>query len=680
MSRLQAPMALLSRYRHWVGYWIALAATLPVLGVGLLLALPNLHAVTVHWTAGGFQRSSMVAALLAMGACLWMLRRSVPFRPLQFVLVTTLVGAYLRFFYAITIQPEWTSDFLTYWETAQAQIQSDDFTATGIYTERTLPLLVPLILLMGAEKMNVVLVNIAMLASLQLMGYDILRRVRSHQAAQGFTVAFLLFPLPYFASTIPSHDLWAMWMLGSCSWLLAFALHHRWPHSKWSLAAAGGLLALGCQWLELQRGIGLILAASLLLASSACWLTAPRPGSGQDSGRLRAVTIVCAFVLLLQPVLGWVAGASSLQAKASPGSQSYATAYFAANGTSFGNGTWDWMRLFQEAFTDPLRYSDTERLEEFSDALVLSDWSAQPLKRIGNASYRLKGLFVFDESNYWYFHGLDSAFDRPTTWLRAYSGYLSLLFGLALLAALARMVVAPLPSAPVLAGLVVSAVAALALATFSENQARYLLWLWFVGPLFLAESFGRGTSARLRSHAAGAALLAAVAASWLVLLLALWVPVKTGYGVDEGRILSSWTRSLGKNSHSGPLVPVPHENPYAYVTHPGRLAFSMGDAIARSASHEVCLPDAGRFTLSFHLNATGQVQANSTVAVRYGPHEYAFSLPEGGPASYEEIRIPGIIGEGACRPLVFELEDKPSVVDRLDVYFVRFEPVRARHP
>lgn len=664
-----APAALLRRGGHWVGHWIALAATLPVLLTGLIVALPRIYAGAAHWGTAGFQRSAFVAAVAAVGAVVWTARRRRPFSPAAFLVITTIIGAYLRFLYALAIEPEWTSDFLTYWLSAQQQVTSGDFTATGFYTERTLPLLVPLIQLLGPVEMHVVLVNIAMLGMLQLIGYDILRRTRSHQAAQAFTVAFLLAPLPYFVSTIPSHDLWAMWMIGICCWLLTFLSA---PHAgrwTWRAALAGPALALGCMWLELQRGIGLVMAAALVLAAGVAWLMSFRAASPDQMRVRRNAGLLCIAVLLAQVPLGAAADALSLRAKQSPAHATYATAYFASNGTSFGDGRWDWFNLFRQDFTAHLEASDTARLEAFAETLVLSDWSEQPMKRITNAGSRMAGLFAFDESNYWYFHGLDPALQRPARWLQAYSSHVSLLFALALLLALARLAFTPPPSTAVLAGLVLTAVAALALATFSENQARYLLWLWFIGPLLLAESFGRGVAVRWLAPRPGLGLLAGSLGAWLLLLLLLWLPAGFGYEVEDGRILGDWQSASG--SLLGDFQAIPPENPLAHVTQPGRLAFTLGNAGANEAVHEVCLSVPGQFSLSFYLNAPLEAPPDTQVLVRMGERGLTFGLPQGEPTIYREHRIPGIPGSGTCQPLSFSLS---GPAERVDVYFVRFEP------
>lgn len=671
MRGLAAQTALLMRGNRWLGHGIALAATLPVLLTGLIVAMPRIHDAAALWNTMGFKRSAFAAAVAALVAVVWTARRRQPFCPAAFLLVTTVVAAYLRFFYALAIEPEWTSDFLSYWESAQQQVASGDFKATGFYTERTLPVLVPVILLLGAGKMQLVLVNIAMLLSLQLIGYDILRRSRSHQAAQAFTVAFLLVPLPYFVSTIPSHDLWAMWMIGICCWLLAFLSAPAGCRWAWRAGLAGPALALGCMWLELQRGIGLVMAASLALAAGVAWLMAFRAPSAEQVRTRRNAALVCIAVLVAQVPLGAAADALSLRAKETPAHAAYATAYFGANGTSFGDGRWDWLNRFRQGFTLHLEYSDAARLAGFSEALVLSDWREQPVKRVTNAGSRMAGLFAFDESNYWYFHGVDPALQRPLSWLQAYSAHVSLLFAVALMLALARLAFTAPPSPAVLAGLVLSAVAALALSSFSENQARYLLWLWFVGPLFLAESVGRGAATGALPARAGLGLLGGAAAAWLLLLLLLWLPAKFGYDAEDGRILGGWQSAGG--IELGHFQPIPLDIPGAHATQPGRLAFTLGDAGTSEAIHEVCLPSAESFDLSFYLDAPGEISPGTTVRVRLGEHESAFELAQGepSPTDYREHRVPGILGDGACQALSFSLS---GPAERVDVYFVRFEP------
>src|SRR5690606_13350918 len=208
-------------------------------------------------------------------------------------------------------------------------------------------------------------------------------------------------------------------------------------------------------------GIGLVMAAALVLAAGVAWLMSYRAASPEQIRIRRNAGLLCIAVLVAQVPLGAAADALSLRAKQSPAHATYATAYFAANGTSFGDGRWGWFNLFRQDFTAHLEASDAARLEAFAEALVLSDWSEQPMKRITNAGARMAGLFAFDESNYWYFHGLDPALHRPARWLQAYSSHVSLLFALALLLALTGLAFTSPPSTAVLTGLVLTAVAAL---------------------------------------------------------------------------------------------------------------------------------------------------------------------------------------------------------------------------
>jgi hypothetical protein len=88
------------------------------------------------------------------------------------------------------------------------------------YYSRSLFFPYPVIKLFGPEATFVLkLVNVGLLASMQLLVYDILRRIRSHQAAQSGSLILLLAPLPAFVTLIPSHDLWGAFFLILASWL-----------------------------------------------------------------------------------------------------------------------------------------------------------------------------------------------------------------------------------------------------------------------------------------------------------------------------------------------------------------------------------------------------------------------------------------------------------------------------
>lgn len=668
-SGLRGAPDALRRLAPWLGRWLAACIVLPILGFGLLKAWPGLLGAARHLSTTGLHATAALAALLALAAAAWLARRRAPLPVAGFVLATTVAGACLRYIYAASVEPEWTSDFLTYWVAATEQVASGDFGAHSLYTERTLPVLVPLIGLFGPDKAHVALANVAMLAFVQLAGYDILRRLHSHQAAQAFTAAFLAAPIPYFASTIPSHDLWAMWLLSIALWIAAVGLG--WKSRHWKVLCAAGVLplALACLLLEIQRGVGTLLAASLALSAAIGWLVARRGTAAGGDARSGPFALACLAVFALQAPLGALAGRMELRAAQSPAHQAYLSAYYAANGTSLGNGTWGWMRDFRENFTDRLEAKDPDRLQAFSRSIILSDWAEQPGKRIGNAAGRMRGLFILDDSNYWYFAGTAPALEGSLAWLRAYSGWFSLGFASLLLLAMARMLLGTFPSTPVLCGLVFTSLVALALATFSENQPRYLLWLWFTGPLFVADVLGRRHDPAPLSARQAAWMALAVATGWLLLLLVLWLPARTLYGDADGRILGQWTYPA-TGRPTGEFPPLGSTAPYVHATDPGRLAVVLYPDGRRVVQRRVCLGDEGAWDLAFHVRAHGAAPDN-TLRVRYGKRDLRSVPLAAATAKTREVRIPDIGAAGSCDLLAFGID--ASAEARVDLYFVRLE-------
>jgi hypothetical protein len=660
----------LSRSGPWLALWLAACILVPVLAVGLLGSLPAQWGNLRHFPLSDARLTSGLAAIAVLALVVWLARRRVPLPPWPFVLASTAIALGLRLAYTGAVETAWTNDFLLYWDTARQQVASGNYAVTSLYNERTLPILVPLILLFGPDQGYVVLANIAMLTMMQLAGYDLLRRMHSHQAAQAFSVAFIAAPIPLFALTIPSHDLWAMGYCAAALWLCAVVLGHRGRRGTRVAVGVAGALALVCLMMEIQRGIGLLLAAAMLLAALIGWL-AKRGDTPADHRALPTLLLVCAAVLAAQWPLGALLGKMDLRAADEPGHRVHMAAYYASNGTSLGNGTWGWMDGFRQQFTEPLRTDDPERLEQLSQALVLSDWAEQPLKRLDNVADRLAGLFVLDNSNFWYFTEVDPALEKPLGWLRLYSLFVSLGFTLALGLGLVRLLLGALPSVPTLAGLVLTSVVALALCSFSENQPRYLMLLWFTGLLFLAETFGRRPQPQPASLRTGALVSVAVGLGWIGLLGLLLVPVRALYGPEDGRILGQWTR-VSTGAPAGALRVAADPDPYVHVTEPGELAVALlpRDPGVRQV---LCLPAGGPDDLALFVRAEA-LRPGDALLVRFGDADARrFELADAQGKALD-LRVPDLGEQGSCGALELRLESRSrEPAARAVVFFPRLE-------
>lgn len=660
----------LSRSGPWLSLWLAACILGPVLALGLLGSLPAQWGALRHFPLSDARLTTGLAAAAVLALGVWLARRREPLPPWPFVLATTAIALGVRFAYTGAVETVWTNDFLLYWDTAKQQVASGNYAVISLYNERTLPVLVPLILLFGPDPGHVIVANIATLTMIQLAGYDLLRRMVSHQAAQAFSVAFIAAPIPLFALTIPSHDLWAMGYCAVALWLCAVVLSHRRRHGTRLAVAVAGALALVCLLMEIQRGIGLLLAAAMLLAALMGWL-ARRGDPPADRRPVLTLLLVCAAALAAQWPLGALVGKLDLRAADEPGHRIHMAAYYTSNGTSMGNGTWGWMDGFRREFTEPLRTDDPERLEQLSRSLVLSDWAEQPLKRLDNVADRLAGLFVLDNSNFWYFSEGDPSLAKPLGWLRLYSLFVSLGFTLALGAGLLRMLLGALPSVPVLAGLVLTSVVALALCSFSENQPRYLMLLWFTGLLFLAEATGRRSEPRTASLRLGAVMAVAVALGWLGLIAALLLPARALYGPEDGRILGDWTRvSTGAETGALPITADP--NPYVHVTDPGELAVVLRPG-EPGVQQPLCVAAGGRDDFAFFLRARA-AQPGDALVVRFGdagPHRFELAAADG---KAVDLRVPDLGEGGQCGTLSMALESSGRTPDaRAEVFFPRLE-------
>ena len=602
-----------------------------------------------------------------MGSVL-LTRRAQPLPVAWFLTFATVIAAALRIAYSLTIAPEWTSDFGTYWKIAIDQVSSGNFQADSVYTERTLPVLVPVIALFGDTPYAVKAINIVMLGLVQLAGYDILRRLISHQTAQGFTIAFAAAPIPTFALTIPSHDLWAMFYLASAAWLGAVALTA--PRiAKWSFSALiGTLLALICIVMEIQRGVGFLLALALVLASALTWALADR-NNHQRAIAAKWLAMTCVVALAAQLPLGMLTSSLGLRAAESPAQTSRTTAYYATHATSLGNGTYGWMQEFQNQYIKPLR-KEPERLSALSKSLIRSDWSEQPIKRVVNVSQRLHGLYVLDNSNFWYFANINPQLDVLRAWLSTYSASYSLFFALLLLASVLRMAMGVDLSMPTLACMTLLSVASLALASVSENQPRYILWIWFGGTLMIAEVLARRPSESPASIHRGATLLAASLGGWLALLLGLWALVAAGYGPAQGRILADWVDSETGRA-TGPLRVESPEKPYEHRTLPGKLAVALGPGEFRSVQHQYCVDEpTGPRNFTFFLRAESPTKSDALVVRHEAKVVRRIALAQAAKKAID-IQIPLTIPASGCGSVQLELAGTPTT--RVVINFSRFE-------
>ena len=649
----------------WFSRLCVAAVMLPVIGISLAAAFPTLLSTAKHRLS---EPNAWLAFFLVLGVvacCGWLSRRARPLPVAWFLIGATLLSATIRVAYSLIVVPEWTSDFLTYWTTALSQVESGNFKADSFYTERTLPVLVPLTAIFGDIPYSVKAANIAMLGLAQLAGYDLLRRLRSHQAAQAFTIGFAAAPIPLFALTIPSHDLWALFFLAVAVWLCAVLLTSTTRHRRLLLAATVVALSLACLLMQVQRGVGTLLALALVISSALGWAIAA--GKFDEIKRARASTLLLASVLVLaaQFPLGAMISTMGLRAADSPGQKTHMTAYYATHGTSLGNGTWGWMRGFQEQYTDELR-DEPERLQALSRSLVLSDWSEQPVKRVENVYRRLAGMYFLDNSNFWYFANLNQEGKRYEAWLNAYSIWFSTAFSLLMLVSLVRLLRGTDPTSPTFTCMVFIAMVSLALASFSENQPRYIMWLWFGGMLWLSEMFTPRRSASRLSVVQAIGMATASLAAWGVLLSAIWGVTALSYQPDSGRILGDWA-DKATGDLTGNLPVATPSDPYVHATQPGELSVAVGANAAPAVEHRVCLEGGGPRDLTFFLHAT-EASPGDVLLVSYGAQPL-HRVPLA--SKVTDIRLPSMLQGTGCHILRLEVDGSETTQAIID--FPRLE-------
>lgn len=657
----------LTRLLPWISRLGVAAVMLPIIGISLAAAFPKLLSTAKHRLDEPFAWLAFLLVIGVFACCAWLSRRTRPLPVVWFLIGTTLLAAAVRVVYSLVMAPEWTSDFHTYWVTALAQVENSRFVADSFYTERTLPVLVPLAALFGDVPYSVKATNIVMLGLAQLAGYDILRRLRSHQAAQAFTIGFAAAPIPLFALTIPSHDLWALFFLAVAAWLCAVLLTSTARHRWLLLTAVVFALSFMCLLMQVQRGVGTLLALALVISSALAWILAAGRPHREKGSRESTMFLVAVLVLAAQFPLGAMTSALGLRASDSESQKTHMTAYYATHGTSLGNGTWGWMRVFQEQYTDELR-SDPERLQALSRSLVLSDWSEQPVKRVENVSRRMAGLYFLDNSNFWYFANLNPEGKRLENWLLAYSIWFSTVFSLLMLFSLVRLLRGSDPTTPTFACMVFIAMVSLALASFSENQPRYIMWLWFGGMLWLSEMFvprnnSAATPALKAIGLAGASLVA-----WMLLLAAAWSLTSLMYRPDQGRILGDW-QDPATGQLTGNLVVAAPSDPYVHATKPGELSVAVG-ATTPIVEHRLCFDGSGPKNLTFFAHAPG-ADPDDVLLVSYGPQPPQRVPLAAATGDVANIRLPSLLRTPGCHNLRFEVDG--SQATRVVIDFPRLE-------
>lgn len=322
--------------------------------------------------------------LLFMG----LIRRTEPVPPRLFLGISLAAATLLYYAYVSSIEVAWISDFQTMWDYAVRMVARSDYSVRDIYGERALPVLVPLILLFGAKTWIVPLANLVMLLGIQLAGYDLMRRIAGHRAAQGFVVLWLGAMEPVLALPITSHDIWGLFYLVILLWGFR-VLNDRLrsadlaqPRNRWWWLLGAVLLAVLLTVLDMQRELApfVVLGSALAFGMLALTRNAVDP-------ELKRTALIAVSIIILHLGMATALKAGGMMMTAEQGAK-LAQIRIGAYSSSLGNGRYWQGEAFARSFFDTV---DVNQGTDLARAIPLSDYALQPFARIGNVIHRVQG-------------------------------------------------------------------------------------------------------------------------------------------------------------------------------------------------------------------------------------------------------------------------------------------------
>jgi hypothetical protein len=474
--------------------------------------------------------------VLALFECAQRLaRRTTPVAVYPFFIAALTVGLVVRLLYVTHVQPDWYTDFLTYWRTGITLASSDAIVVADIYDQRAFFLTRPLIEIFGPSKLALVVFNALLLSFIQLVGYDLVRRTRDHQTAQAFSLLWIAAPEPLLTTAIPNHDLAGLSLAAVALWLLLIAQSTRTTKLTLLCAAAGGaVLAL----LEVVRGLGILFCIVLCALFAAATIV---QACRQGRAALGCMPLRKGALILLAVVISFGATLNLLahaEVTVKPATATYlAIRYTTPHSTSLSDGTHRFYSGFDRTFTADLE-QEVDRFARFRRALVLSDFIADPLSRIEASIGRMQRQYALGSQQNFYLRGEPQAFRSAAS---VYTSFFLLGFAVLLLLAIHRQLKAPLLGVSLAHFLLLfGAVTSMTLLLFGESQPRYLFILWFVGAIVIPDRADGRSSQTMRSPAL---LLTSAAAALGSLVLLLFLMASVSLREHNGRILTDWQLS-----------------------------------------------------------------------------------------------------------------------------------------
>ena len=685
--------------------WAFRGVVVATLGIGLCWTLVYAwHEVerwapkTPWWSTAG----SAALAIATFAAATWAARRRTPWPPVAFVIATLVAGVALRIAYLQWVDPVWAGDFLNYWEGAITLANAPTYEVAGIYDQRAL-WYVPLVEAFGPSPGFLKASNVLLLALAQLAGYDTLRRLHSHQAAQAFTLAWLGVFEATASAAIPSHDLSGTALIAIAFWLNVVGTRRapdgRRQVLRFILVAVA--LSVVLVLLELLRGLGGLLC--LVLAGGALIGLLVARVRGDDAPAFRAAMLaVLAQAGIALALVSAGMGLFARQGLLAENDSATLLRVTTPQLNAMSEGTYAWMRGFHDTFNRGL-VEDPERFRDARTALALSDFIERPAAFAANTVERQERLYALGSQYRHYVRGWMAGHKDATRWLANYSVHYAALFAGFFLVALAGLLTRLAP-AHAYFPLMLACGLSLAFVTVLENQPRYLYPIWYVGCLCIGLHLairGEGAWRPGRVARSVGAVLFQAAAFVAVVLGAAWALASLSYTADDGRILSDWALDSDQalpdrderrffarlRERSSDVVPTRKDGHFPAVFGPLGVQLEFPQAPRRGdsvvATTRACITDADGRAFSFQYYTPART-AGDDPAYSLELHRDGERLWAANPAAAEApeaVRLPLPADADGCMALAFRLVanaagggEAARRASRTEIFFPRIEP------
>lgn len=403
--------------------------------------------------------------------------------------VLAVISLVARFYFVLSFEQNYYSDFRTYWNIASDMVENGIKPATNVYIQRALAFNYPLIYVFGNADIVFKISNVILITTSGIIASFIAGRWISYIAAIVVFAMISVFPETYYASLIPTHDIPGSFYL-MISFLIAFfALEKVYNRQYIFTIILVFILAVFLIPLQMQRGLYQIFIAtfglSLLLYSAYIF---------KKIYNFRDFAEKIIYPIILVVVLPYLAYNLSynillkdnlLQSK----SDRSVIRWNTLNKGSYSSQIKNLERNYLYALPD-----DKKKRSEFRKSLFLSDLYYDLSKRPGN--FILRSARLYDLSSQLYFYmgrlqGIEKKESKEiTNKARSVNKNFYSIFLLFLLITSLYVVFRKKEFNLVsLTPLIFMSAAGFGLSTIGENQPRYLFMGYFLWPIFISSIF-----------------------------------------------------------------------------------------------------------------------------------------------------------------------------------------------